>query len=353
MIMIRLIVILVGLSIAVSNVRAQCPELGLYLETQTDIDSFPILYPDCVRPTFIWLVASEFVLDDQIVDLRPLAQLEFIDGNISILFNDQLTSLQGLHNVDSIAGTLVVGSNKLAELDGLRGLQYVADDMSINERSLGDISGLSSLEYAETLSLGAGEGVIDLTGLGRLTYCKQLTIWNSELVSLDGLSPTIEIDSSVRIMANPLLEDISALPSMASLDTLTIIENASLEICHIDLVCDFLASSNAATIADNAVGCDGVDTVIDQCRLVNVDDQAYLTSASIYPSAAYDQVMIDLGVDYYGSCRVVALATGSMVMTHRYYGQPIQIDVHDLPVGHYYVVVDDLSWQPLRFAKIK
>ena len=351
--MIRLIFILVGLSIATSSIRGQCPELGLYLETQTDVDSFPLLYPDCVRPNFIWLAASEFILDDQIVDLQPLAQLEYVDGNMFVAFNERLTSLQGLDNIDSIAGQLSIGSNNLADLDGLSGLRYVADDLSITEWSLGDISGLSSLEYAGTFALVAGDGVTDLTGLEGLSYCKELTIWNSQVLSLDGLSPSIEIDSSVRIIANPLLEDISALPSMASLDTLTIIENAALEICHVDLVCDFLTSSTAATIADNAVGCDSVHVIINQCRLVDVDDQQHFTSASIYPTLAYDLVTVDLGLDYRGHYSVVAHATGGQVMIQLYDGAPMQIDVSHLPAGQYYIVVDHSSWQPLRFVKLK
>jgi len=99
-----------------------CLPEGIWLSTQQQIDSFPINYQGCTQ-----IEGSVYIGNwdpTNITNLDSLIQLTTIAGGLSIEANSLLTSLSGLNNLVSIAGTLEIGNWEqpninLVSLDGL------------------------------------------------------------------------------------------------------------------------------------------------------------------------------------------------------------------------------------------
>lgn len=82
-----------------------------------------------------------------ITSLLPLAKLDSVKG-LEIYFNDTLTSLQGLHNLKYVGGTLYLRDNKkLTHIDALSGLRTVGKDLVVLDHpKLENLSGLAGLQ---------------------------------------------------------------------------------------------------------------------------------------------------------------------------------------------------------------
>src|SRR5210317_1493582 len=111
---VRLLVIaILILHIATGQSIAQCPDY-LSLNTQQDVDDFPINYPNCTEiDGFVHLYGED------ISNLNGLQSLTSIGGYVSINWTS-LTDLSGLDNLISIGGYLVIVQNDL--LTNLTGL---------------------------------------------------------------------------------------------------------------------------------------------------------------------------------------------------------------------------------------
>ena len=196
-----------------------CPH-DLLFTRQSEIDSFPIRYPDC-RVIGGNVIIYEFSANGNpvIYDLSPLLGIHTVEGGVYIYRNflpdlhglDSLrtigkdleikngymiASLDGLNKLRSVGGNLVVQQNealsyqpKLKNLKGLERLERVGGDFIEYERNMLSLEGLASLQ-------GVG-GNFDIRK-GKLTSLKGLealdTIGNSlilatlpNLKSLDGL----------------------------------------------------------------------------------------------------------------------------------------------------------------------
>jgi len=121
------------------------------------------------------------------------------------------------------------------------------------------------------------------------------------LLSLEGLENLREIgaqwETSFLITDNNSLHDISALSGAkvkANVYALFwILRNPSLEICHIPMVCDFIAQNKfeSFNIHTNAPGCQSKDEVKTAC-LTSSDDSAALPAISIFPNPVTDVVRL-------------------------------------------------------------
>jgi hypothetical protein len=199
---------------------------------------------------------------DDIVDLTALANLSQI-GSLNIRKNDALESLTGLENLTTITDDLIIGgrqgivelstqqmpflgSNLLESLQGLNNLQRVGGDVSIGFNDA--LTTLAGLENLETIggrldvfespslmslaglnalrSVGDGVGIYDnavleaLTGLDALTEIGGgLNIFrNDALVSFAGLDNLEKIDGNLSINFNPSLTSLAAIASLTNDD---------------------------------------------------------------------------------------------------------------------------------------
>ncbi|MCP4677165.1 MAG: hypothetical protein GY854_16950 [Deltaproteobacteria bacterium] len=185
--------------------------------------------------------------NNAIVDLSGLENITFIDGNVKIVMNENLTSLDGVENLHGISHAAHLYRNEqLSDLSGLKKISWVGEEFQIIDSPL--LTSLSGLEMLKSIG-GNCEGV------GLLYACKGLTIQNSGLANLEGLDSLNILDGRLTLLDNNLLEslagieqlelirgcftcqrnsflsDISATENLSSVMCLNIMGNPSLPTC--------------------------------------------------------------------------------------------------------------------------
>lgn len=208
---------------------------------------------------------------DPIVDLRPLASLQKIEGSLRIEYARELVDLAGLERVNDITYLKVEGCNRLrsfrglpthqryffradiTDCDSLLSLQGFDANTPVSELSISGCPALTSLEaldglvWLESLHLVENQSLVRLPDLGAeshlanllITDCGGLTSLagfsgpatlnrvtiadNDQLAALTGLEWTIRCED-LNITGNTLLS------SLAGLDGLTEIGPWGLEI---------------------------------------------------------------------------------------------------------------------------
>ncbi|NRB48634.1 MAG: T9SS type A sorting domain-containing protein [Saprospiraceae bacterium] len=125
-----------------------CPAGEIQLNSQADVNNFPINYPNCTQ------IPGQLVISGpDITDLSPLANITSIEGYLIIGFNATLADLQGLSNLQSVGGNFTVGINPaLPSLNGLTALNNVGGDLLVtNNGLLADFSGICPLISTGTI----------------------------------------------------------------------------------------------------------------------------------------------------------------------------------------------------------
>ena len=135
------------------------------LNSQNEIDAIPYEYPWCN------VLNSNLIIEEDeignILDLTPLEQLSYINGEVKINDNENLESLIGLHNI-----------------------QYINDDLSIEEMTnLKDLGGISQLKGVNgRLNIKRNEKLKDLYGIANLNHedvSYLIVTWNESLAICD------------------------------------------------------------------------------------------------------------------------------------------------------------------------
>ena len=167
------------------------------------------------------LQISESPLLENLVGLEKVQVVQAL----GIAGNAHLRTLEGLRAPSSLDSLLIQGNPELTSIELLVGLTSVRIFMKFSQLpSLGSLRGLDKL-----VSIGADDpvpyaltleqlGITDLQGLKALKQVSNLNIENNlELVSLNGLNPSIEL-RSLYLAVNPALEDVSALSGLTRLE---------------------------------------------------------------------------------------------------------------------------------------
>ncbi len=123
--------------------------------------------------------------------------------------NPELTSLTGLENLRSVAGSIVIYSNDgLTNFEGLNGLETVGRSFVI-----GDSFTVSNRFDEGNDSLLSLEGLDSLTSIG-----ESLIIWdNPELLSLSGPTNLQTIEGNLNVRDNDSLEEVVGLTGLESI----------------------------------------------------------------------------------------------------------------------------------------
>jgi hypothetical protein len=195
-----------------------------------------------------------------LTDLTALAGLTFMTGELNVIENTALASLEGLHNI-GMSGRITIGGNPaLASLDGLRGLTS-SDGFEFNSNPLvTNFTGLANLEYfgAEGASVLFNAGLVDFTGLTSLrSIGAGFTVaGNDALVSFAGLEAVERLAWTVRISDNPLLSSIGELESLTEIrGDVTIEDNPLLPTCAVDALLTPLGKTCTCSGNDDAASC--------------------------------------------------------------------------------------------------
>lgn len=191
------VVLLLSLDCIQCKAQQGCP--AMYLETQSQVDSFPINYPGCTRILGELSINSEYIYS-----LDSLYSIQIIEGDLDVLgFNN----FHGLHNVDSIYGNLYLrpGWGLVTSFDSLK---YIGGDLEMVWTDADTMPGFPVLTtVGDDLEIIANQFLEDLTGLSNVNSVKGgLFITNNySLTTLESLqnlqSDSIEV---VNIYYNPL-----------------------------------------------------------------------------------------------------------------------------------------------------
>ncbi len=304
-----------------SIVRGQCPQEDIVLETQVQVDSFAIVYPNCTEITgSLRIGVNNFWAEStDIADLSPLNQitsigdwlffsrtslenlnglenLTFIGGDLHIFANDYLLSLSGLESLTLIGGDFYIDDNDLlSDLGEFVNLTSVEGDLSIisnanlitlngleNLSSIGwrmevlsnvnliNLNGLENLtSIGVDLSIGICNNLDNIDGLSNLTTIgRHLRIGsNNNLTSIAGLSNLTSINGELQINNNDNLASLTGIQNIPyyKITNLKINSNPLLSVCTLPPVCQFLLNEvQGFAYISNAPGCI-LNEVIEAC----------------------------------------------------------------------------------------
>ncbi|MFD0963252.1 hypothetical protein [Pseudofulvibacter geojedonensis] len=152
------------------------------LETQEEVNRFGLLNYSAIQGSLTIGINNSAIND--IVSLTPLQGLSFVTGGLSIDSNDQLTSLNGLQNLET--NTLSVTNNDaLVSLEGLNSITSLSTQTNIHwNDSLISLNGLNNLTTSNGLILIIGNNSLEsLDGLESLNEVYLIKIGNAVFYS--------------------------------------------------------------------------------------------------------------------------------------------------------------------------
>ena len=247
----------------------------------------------------IYFLGGNFSL----TDLTGLDSLTSIGGNLSIEYNNALTNLTGLETLTHVGASLALRSNDaLIDLTALENVTAVGGQLSIDyNNELSSLTGLEGLNsLGGGLSVSGNYFLTSLKGLDGLTSIGgDLVIkWNYELISLTELEGLTSIGGDLFIASNYDLTSLMGLNNIdaGSISALYISQNPELSTCHVQSICDYLATPNGdIDIQDNAPGCNSQMEVEEACGISSVNKFQVPGSGfriEVYPNPAADQVSV-------------------------------------------------------------
>lgn len=163
-------------------------------------------------PTCTQALGNITISGQDITDLSPLDQILEIEGDLMVVDNPLLASLEGLENVHVIHGELEIARNDtLEDLRGFRDLYYIGEQCNIyNNSSLVSLKGLDSLESSGGLLILSNPQLREVSNLNELNVLSShLTIGaNDSLQSIHQLEKLEAVAGDLTCYENPNLDSI-------------------------------------------------------------------------------------------------------------------------------------------------
>jgi len=251
------------------NITAQCPPGNVTLITQSEVNDFGTMYPNCTEING-YLRIGQYNTPSDINDLTSLGQINTVVNEVRIQSCDLLTDLSDLSNLTTIGRYLSIHYNDaLTHLTGLNNVETVGGisiydndalvDLSINHNdALTSMTGLENLTTISGLSISENDALISLTGLENLVAIASPNAWvnitnNDALVSLSGMQDAV----------------------CPSIDSLDIYGNPQLEICNTTCVCDHITYDGGTRIYNNAFGCLAPVQIIAACPNTKIQGEVF------------------------------------------------------------------------------
>ncbi|GEQ84936.1 hypothetical protein ULMS_04440 [Patiriisocius marinistellae] len=173
-----------------------------------------------------WSKISGFIIEEEvdgdITDLSAMSSLLEIGEAgatvtvVDIKNNSSLQGLEGLHNVTTIGGGIVLSNNALIDISALGNLTII-DRLGIGSEPLTNLNGLNNVTtITDALSIGGNNQLTSLEDLGSLTSIGNMVLINSNdsLQNYCSLTTALaSVDNSYDYNAfgnafNPTLEDL-------------------------------------------------------------------------------------------------------------------------------------------------
>lgn len=211
--------------------------------------------------------------DAELRELNGLQQLDTIGQDFSLVSNSSLVKLSGLDSLAWIGGQFSILSNPaLTSLNGLGQLQEVGEVLQIYDNPM-----LQSLQALEALQAVGSDLIIDqniqlsgLNGLSTLTSVGGFLqiVNNQQLTNITALGNLREINGLLQVYNNPILSNLTGIDSIhwQSIQDLALLSNASLSICDVKSICQYLEIPSASyAIAENLSGCSTRAQILASC----------------------------------------------------------------------------------------
>lgn len=331
----KLYILFIALLVTGGVMAQGCLPEGIRFLTQSQVDSFQILYPNCTRIEGPLYIGGYSPVLSNVSNLNGLSAITYV-GALDIEYSDSLTSLSGLNNIDTIGGFFTMAGNyNLSSLVGLEKLKHIGGSLNIGTTILSPLSGW----------VAVGTGLETLTGLENIhSIGGNLGIrGNNSLSSISELNNVNSIDGGIYLWQNNSLENISGLSNIdaSSIDTLSVSENYSLSICEIESICDYLLNPNTVPyINDNAVGCNTQEEVETACENASVGELNQSNRLLIYPNPTSSKINIETSTTpHKNTTLTICNLNGQELMTRQIIEPKTVVDVSGLPQGGYFVKV--------------
>lgn len=179
-------------------IMVPCLQGGVFFYSQSEIDNFPLSYPNC----------------------------DVIEGDVN--FTSSITGVEGLYNIVEVDGDLVLGDyfsplNSLSSLTGLDSLVKIEGDLYVSSSSISNLHGLEKLSSVHSIVLKGNYALQSLDGLENIEHLEgDLLIEhppynNPYLNDLSGIVNLTKVGGSVSILGTDALTDLSGLANLESI----------------------------------------------------------------------------------------------------------------------------------------
>lgn len=260
--------------------------------TQSQINNFPISYPNCTQIIGDVSIGENASINSSILHVNGLSGIQQISGDLYIQNCSLLNNITGLSTLQSIGDDLLIfGTNSLANVNGLSNLFSVGTGIRIEANSsllslqgfnALDMVGIDGIQIINNPLLNSLQGhpnltnisyyyvsqnpsLLSLQGLENLQFIGRLNLESNGITSMLGLNNSLTINM-LSISDNDALPNINALNMLTSLQGLFIADNANLQNIH--------GLQNVANI-----GMDGI-FIIDNPLLTNLQGLQNISSIS-------------------------------------------------------------------------
>ena len=216
---------------------SQCPSENILLTTQADVDNFATNYPGCTMLTHELKVDSA---GTDVTNLNGLAQI--VQAQDIFILSSEITSLQGLHNVQNVTRLALWFNGNLQNLEGLSSLESAGSlEIWINN-GMTSLVGAPNLMNLERLNLFDNVNLADISQLSFLEDLTSLIVRGNALETLAGLENITTIDEDVQI-SNEQIQNFDELSSLQSI-------GGALHISNHEFAEDLSAFINIDTLVD-------------------------------------------------------------------------------------------------------
>jgi len=193
-----------------------CLPSGIILNSQLDVDSFPLLYPNCHS-----IEGTLTIEGTDIKNLEALAVLTGVQGDFSIQNTTLLTSLHGLQNLTDLGGSIYIQENQsLTDLSAFSNIDTINGDLRIkSNQQLRDLIGFESvIKIKDSLQISHNPQLLSLNFEQLKSVVSQLSIINNDrlkhLYGFEGI--TFQL-GGIKIILNDSLVDYHGFDNLAIL----------------------------------------------------------------------------------------------------------------------------------------
>ena len=214
------------------GITMSCLPYGNYhINSQAEIDSFQEDYPGCTDLEGDVFIGEDYYYSPDITSLDGLSNVQTIGGDLLIVNCDSLEDLSGLNNLTFVGGNLRIDADSsLTSLSGLNNLSSTGGNMFIaNNQLLENLSGLQTLDsIGGSLWIGDNNSIEDLSGLNNLTSVNDLRIYGSYfLTTISGFNNLTSL-GYLSLESNWGLQNLSGLSNLNHAEGIQFL-NSSLE----------------------------------------------------------------------------------------------------------------------------